>query len=276
MVLESFVSPMRMCPYSSPQCTRISLAKTLSISLLMAAALAVPAAASSQLANSKASFGLAWRVTGKWHIAGSDKSILEGDAVPAGALLEPLEESQNHSVTVLLPDGQRILYQCFASRDCERGFRVPSLFRKPSSTATDLLSRVNAVMRKKDADTAWSQADDSAGARDEAAAIINADNKVEIAGLAASLSDGTYSYVVQPISRGSGQQTRGVFEKHGRSVSFSVQGEGLFDVLIYDRLNTPRIDLLLAAVRPPRANKTIKSFEDVEALLKDWNENYQG
>jgi hypothetical protein len=50
----------------------------------------------------------------------------------------------------------------------------------------------------------------------------------------------------------------------------------LFQVLIYDGLNTQRIDLLLAAVRPPRGNRTVNSFREVEALLKNWNEVYQG
>ena len=54
-----------------------------------------------------------------------------------------------------------------------------------------------------------------------------------------------------PFSRGSGPQTRGAFEKHGGSISLTVPGEGLFDVLIYDGLKTPRIDLWLAALRSP-------------------------
>src|SRR3954470_17508854 len=151
-------------------------------------------------------------------MAGNDKSLSEGDAVPPGALLQPSNGGRNHSVTILLPDGQRVVYECFASRDCERGFRVPSLFRKPSSTATDLLRRVNAAMFKQDSHVV--PPDDSAGSRDEAAVLIGSGNQVEIAGLAAALSDGTYSYVVRPVSHHSGQEARGVFEKRGRSVSF--------------------------------------------------------
>jgi hypothetical protein len=274
MVQVPFEKPMRESPSRSlPSALRLS-PKNIYISLLVAAALLVPTAVSSQKTDSKSSFGLAWRVIGRWHIAGNDKSISEGDAVPPGALLEPLEDGRNHSITILLPDGQRVVYGCFASRDCERGFRVPSLFRKPSSTATDLLRRVNAVMFKQDSHVM--PPGDPAGSRDEAAVLIGSGNRVEIAGLAAALSEGTYSYVVRPVSQRSGQEVRGVFEKRGRSVSLPVQAEGLFEVLIFDRLNTPRIDLLLAAVRPLRGNKLIKSFEDVEAILKDWNEDYQG
>ena len=242
----------------------------------MTAALLIPGEAASQQPGEKTSFGLAWRVVGKWHIAGNDNLLFEGDALPPGALLQPGQDPQNHSVTILLPDGQRVLYECFSSRDCERGFRVPSLYRNPSPTAIDLLSRVNAVMLKKDTHLAPSQADQSQEARDETAVIVNAGNRAEVAGLTASLSDGKYSYVVRPISRGSGPQTRGAFEKHGRSISLTVPGEGLFDVLIYDGLKTPRIDLWLAALRSPDGDKTVKSFEDVGAILKNWNGDYQG
>jgi len=141
--------------------------------------------------------------------------------------------------------------------------------------ATDLLARVNAVLVRKDSDITSNQSD-SAVARDEAASLVDADGKVEVAGLAAALSDGSYSYAVRTLSRGSQQQSRRNFEKHGRSVSLVVGSEGLFEISIYDRLNTPRIDMLLAAVRPPHGTGIVKSFDDVAALLKDWNEDYQG
>jgi len=276
MVLDRLSRPILMPAYPASQRASNSLPKNICISLLVAAALCVPGALSSQQTGDKTSFGIAWRVIGQWHISGRDDLMSEGDALAPGALLKPLAGAQNHSVTVLLPDGQRVLYECFTTRDCERGFRVPSLYRNPSPIAIDLLSRVNAVMLKKDAHIASSQADEPAAASDETAVIVNAENRVEVAGLAASLSDGSYSYEVQPIPRGSGQHTRGIFEKHGRSISLTVQGEGLFDVLIYDRLKTPRIDLLLAAMPLPRGEEMVKSFEDIGALLKDWNEDYQG
>lgn len=249
--------------------------KSMIISLFAWTTLLISATTSPQQITGNNSFGVAWRVIGSWRVAGNDRPISEGDAVQPGALLQPLGGANNHSVTILLPDGQRILYECFTSRDCERGFRVPSLYRTPSTLATDLLARVNAVLLKKDSEITSNQAD-SAVARDEAAALVGSDGHVEVAGLAAALSDGTYSYLVRPLSHGLLRQSRGTFEKHGQSVSLSMGSEGLFDVSIYDRSNAPRIDLLLAAVSPLRGTEVVKSFADVEALLKDWNEDYLG
>ena len=245
-------------------------------SLLLSGAMFVPHAEAAEARGQKNSSGLAWRVIGSWRIAGNARPLSDGDFVPPTALLQPLEDSQKHSVTILLPDGQRVLYECFTSRDCERGFRVPALYREASATETDLLNRVNAVETRKGSPANWRQQDETAGSRDEAVARVGAGNQVEVGGLAASLSDGTYSYTVRSDGEPSAKEVRGSFAKHGLAISLSVPSEGLFDVLIYDQLNLQRIDLLLAAAREPRATKLMKSFQDVGSLLKDWNEDYQG
>jgi hypothetical protein len=222
-------------------------------------------------------FGIAWRVIGPWHVGGDKRSISTGDALVPGSLLEPAERAHDHSITILLPDGQRILYECFTSQDCVRGFRVPPLYRKPSLIAVDLLGRVNAIWQRKDSDLEDPQSqEESRVPRDEAVALIGLDRKIEVAGLAAALSNGTYSYVVRSVSHSSRKQQARDFEKRGHSVTLTLPSEGLFDMLISDHLNTPRIELLVAAVRQPRAAGVIKSFQDVKTLLKNWNEDYQG
>jgi hypothetical protein len=223
------------------------------------------------------SFGIAWRVIGPWHVDGGNASISEGDALVPGSLLQPGEGAHDHSITVLLPDGQRILYECFTPQDCVRGFRVPSLYRKPLPIAVDLLGRVNAVSQRKERDLeAGKQQGESSVSHDEAVALIGPGNKIQIAGLAAALSKGTYSYVVEPVSHSSEKQQPRDFEKGAGSITLIVPSEGLFNILISDHLHTPRIELLVAAVRQPRAARLVKSFQDVKALLKDWNEDYQG
>jgi chitobiase/beta-hexosaminidase-like protein len=221
------------------------------------------------------SFGVAWRVIGSWHIGGRNDLISDGGAIAPGSLLESLEGAGDHSITVLLPDGQRVLYECFTHRDCERGFRVPLLYRTPTSTSLDLLARVQAASRSTD-QRARNELKDSSIARDEAVALIGSKSRVEVGGLAAALSDGTYSYVVRSLSHSHIKPDRGSFEKHGRLINLSVPSEGLFDVLIYDRMNTPRIDLMLAAIREPQIRRISEPFQEIETLLKDWNEDYQG
>jgi hypothetical protein len=154
---------------------------------------------------------------------------------------------------------------------------APPLYRKPSLIAVDLLGRVNAIWQRKDSDLEDPQSqEESRVPRDEAVALIGLDRKIEVAGLAAALSNGTYSYVVRSVSHSSRKQQARDFEKRGHSVTLTLPSEGLFDMLISDHLNTPRIELLVAAVRQPRAAGVIKSFQDVKTLLKNWNEDYQG
>jgi hypothetical protein len=154
---------------------------------------------------------------------------------------------------------------------------VPSLYRKPEPIAADLLRRVNAVAQQKSANKEDDQLQgESRSPRDEAVAVIGPDKKVEIEGLAAALSNGTYSYAVRSLSRASQQPTNGEFEKLARSVTLTLPSDGLFEVSITDRQNTPRVNLLIAAIPQPRAANMLKSFQDVKVLLKDWNEDYQG
>lgn len=257
-----------------------SFLKTAHINFALLMLLAMPLYLSphlgSQQAAAKTPLGVAWRVIGSWQVHQGEGSLSEGDAITPGSLLEPFGAAHEHSITILLPDGQRILYECFTSRDCARGFRVPMLYRKPASTAVDLLARINAVARKEDGDESPEKRDVSGIPRDEAVALIGSENKVEIAGLAAALSNGAYSYVVRSLAQPSRVQPRREFEKQGHSITLALPSDGLFEVSIADRLNTPRIDLLLAAVRPPRAARVAKSFQDVKALLADWNQDYQG
>jgi Chitobiase/beta-hexosaminidase C-terminal domain len=222
-------------------------------------------------------FGIAWRVSGAWHVNGGGSPLSNGGAIVPGSLLQPSESTHDHSITILLPDGQRVLYECFSAQDCARGFRVPSLYRKPDAIAVDFLGRVNAVSLREAGDSRTTRVRaEQALPRDEVVAALDDENKVEIAGLAAALSNGSYWYQVRPISQGAQEQSRRAFEKSSRSITLTLPSEGLFDVSIVDHLNTPRIDLLVAAVHQPRARSLLKSFHDVQALLTDWNEDYQG
>lgn len=220
--------------------------------------------------------GVAWRVIGLWHTSGSEKVISDGDAISPESLLEPAGDEQ-HSITILLPDGQRILYECFARRDCARGFRVPPLYRLPEPMAVDLLARVGAAERRNPStENEKQKQSDLPIPRDEAVAPLGSGNQVEVAGLLGRLSNGTYSYTVRSLSDPVKMQPAREFTKQGKTVTLTVPSAGLFEVLVIDQMKTPRIDLLLAAPRASGGAHIVKSFQDVEKLLKDWNEDYQG
>src|SRR5580658_6785531 len=68
------------------------------------------------------SAGIAWNVKGSWQVENTGPQVLTGDAIPAGSLLtpgtaQPGTVAVNNSITILLPDGQLLLYECFTTDD---------------------------------------------------------------------------------------------------------------------------------------------------------------
>lgn len=238
--------------------------------LLLASAMFAGAAQNS----TKSEAGLAWGVRGVWRVEGSSEPLRAGDTVRAGALLLPDPSDSDHSIAVLLPDGQRVFSECFTVKDCERGFRVPALEETPSPFAIQLVERIRGVLLEQRADSRLDLAVYSAPGRDEAAAAIGADNRIEIAGLAASLSNGRYIYNLTPIHSADSPETGVALEKSGRSIPVRVPGPGLYRMKIVDSLGNPRIDYLIAAV--PRGDRVLGDFEKAHALFKEWREEFQG
>jgi hypothetical protein len=220
--------------------------------------------------------GVAWQVRGRWQIEGKGAPILTGDAIPPGSLLQPTGEPANHSILIFLPDGQRILYECFLAQDCERGFRVPSLYREPDPFAVDMLARIRAVLSRRSPDPESGQSQGPRLARQEALAALGPGNRVDIAGLAAKLPNGRYTYDLRPLDPASPRQSHVVLEKNAATITLPLPSPGLYDLTISDQLNTQRIDVFIAAVRPEQSANVMKSFQEATALIRDWNSNYQG
>lgn len=224
----------------------------------------------------KSPFGLAWQVKGLWRVDGDANPLQTGDTIKPGTLLWPIEGSPAHSVTVLLPDGQRILYECFLTADCSRGFRVPSLFRRPEPRAADMLWRIHAALATTGRPPDIASSNGTAAPRDEAVAMLDAQSRCEITGLVSALSNGHYTYMIRKFGHSDTPGLRKTFEKREASVTLEIPAPGLYDVIVTDPLNKPRVDLLIAAVRAPQAAETQASFRDAKALLKDWNDDFQG
>lgn len=222
--------------------------------------------------------GVAWRVRGLWQVAGRAAPILTGDAIQPGSLLQPGEGATNHSITVLLPDGQRILYECFTVEDCARGFRVPSLYRDPEPFAADMLGRIQAVLGRghDDSSDVTNTNNPPRLPRGEEVAVLGPGNRVHVAGLVGHLSNGHYTYDLLPLDHAFPRQSRLVLEKNAPSVDLALPSSGLYVMTITDDLNTPRIDLFIAAVLPSHAAEFEKSFGNARGLMKEWNEDYQG
>lgn len=220
--------------------------------------------------------GIAWHVQGAWQTDGDTKPITTAEALVPGSLLRPSPGAGIHSIVVLLPDGQRVLYECFLPQDCDRAFRVPRLNREPDPFAVEFLSRVRTSLAADQKELSDIAGLNGRLARDEALVTLDSVNRVQIRGLAASLSNGRYTYDLESIQHDHPRQPRREFEKNGDSVEIAVPGPGLYDIHIFDELNTPRIDLFLAAVTPEQAYGLEAPYRKAKGLLADWNEDYQG
>lgn len=220
--------------------------------------------------------GVAWQVSGQWSLDGTQ--IVNGDAVKPGSLLLTGDEPGNHSITVLLPDGQRILCECFTAKDCARGFRVPQLYRAPEPFASDMFRRIRAVLLRENQDFLDGSGTRGASeaARDEAVAVLGADSRVQVQGLAASLPDGRYKYDLQPLDRTHPRQFHLVIEKNSPSISIELPTSGLYILTIADELKTPRINLFLAAISPAQQETIPKSYRDANLLMEQWNADSSG
>jgi hypothetical protein len=221
--------------------------------------------------------GVAWQIQGTWQVAGEGTPIRVGDAIQPASLLQPDDKSGDHSITVLLPDGQRVLYECFTALDCARGFRVPSLHGQPDAFALEMLAQIRTVLAAKNhgVSNGYHAEPTPQTSRDEAVAVLYAANRVQVAGLLTQLPKGRYTYDLRPLNSAYPPQFHLIVEKTAPSIDLALPAPGLYDVTITDALDTPRIDLFLAAIRPPQS-ADFESFRRAKEVMAQWNEDYTG
>jgi hypothetical protein len=219
--------------------------------------------------------GLAWQVSGVWFVDGKNSQIINGDYLQPGSLLQPARGASKNSITVVLPDGQRISYECLTVVDCARGFRVPSLYREPDPFAAELLERIHKGL----AQGSQSSSDSPAAPpevqlpRDEIVTAIDGDNKVRIGGLASRLPNARYTYDLRPLDRRSPTQPHLAVTKSGPEISIPLPGPGQYELTFTDELNSPRIDVFVAALTPEQGSIE-QSFHRAKKMMVDWNEDY--
>ena len=221
------------------------------------------------------SLGVVWHVRSLWRIAGKSAPIQIGDAIQPGSLLQPGDLTAAHSITILLPDGQRLFYECSSAEDCARGFRVSSLTRLPEPSAVNMLMHIRSQLIRDRRDLpAPDDEKQRPLPRDEVVAARDADGRIEIGGLATRLPNGRYTYDLRPLDGSHPVRVHRVFEKNSSSIDLSVPASGLYIVTIADESNMPRIDLFIAVVEPAQTSSATKSFLDAKALIRNWNQNY--
>ncbi len=213
--------------------------------------------------------GIAWNVQGEWHTLGVRAAIHTGDPIWPNALIQPDTSVSAHSIEVLLPDGQSILYQCFTRADCARGFRVPALFRAPDPFALQMLQSIRAALSEEQSKNASALAAPSRGVREEAVVALGPEHRIHIVDLAAKLSNGDYFGDLQSIEDRYPEQSRIALHQSGPSIDLTVPGPGLYVLNITDSRNWQRINIMIAVVSAPDS-RIAKDFQREHTLLATW------
>jgi len=224
------------------------------------------------------SSGLVWQVQGEWRLNGKGAALLSGDSIRPGSLLQPGNDSSAHSIIILLPDNQRVFYQCFAATDCARAFRVPLLYRTPDPFAAEMVARVQAVLavERPDSSPVSKTERDNRLPQDEVATVLGPANQIQIGGLVSALPDGQYTCDLLPLDETRPPQLRLPVEKKDGAITITLSSPGLYILEITDPRNTPRMNLFVAALKPQQAAAITASFRKASALITDWNEDSAG
>ena len=215
------------------------------------------------------SLGIAWKVKGTWHLKGSRQSVLAGDPIPAGGLLQPTVENSAHSITVLLPDGQVILNECFTATDCARGFQVPALFRQPNPFAEDMLARIRAALVRDRGQASKCAANQAHVAKEEVVSVLGPGNRIEVGGLASRLPNGEYVGDLVSVDQRYPRRSGISLQKSGPAIELVVPGPGLYLVTISDSRKWPRIQAMIAAVKGSDSS-IVNAFHEQHVLLEKW------
>ena len=226
--------------------------------------------------------GIAWRVQGDWRMDAQTTPLESGDAVLPGSLLMPITTTTPHSITLFLPDGQRILDECFTQEDCRRGFRIPALTERPSPFAVQLLRTMGTQLVENRLATGRlrnhapsAQPHTTAARREEALVVLGADQRASITGALSALPNGEYHYKLVPLDPHQSTQFQLPLHKTSPACVIPVPAPGLYEVSIWDSENTPRFELFLAAIEPAQQQR-FADYAKAKKLLADWDEEYYG
>jgi hypothetical protein len=240
--------------------------------LAYAAMLTIVAPLAGAQSASPEQMGVAWQVQGEWQPNDRHVAIHDGDAIEAGSLLQPIGTTPDHSIAILLPDGQRVFYECFSSEDCARGFLVPKLMRAPDPFAVEMLAQIRAELPHDGLSARAAASLQMPAPRDELLMALGPGDRVEIGGLAKNLPNGRYVCYAQRIDAGNAEPIRIAVEKSAPQLSLALPEAGIYQITIRDERDRLRIDLLAVAQTADREAELEKPFNRAKALLNEWHQ----
>lgn len=230
--------------------------------------------------SAPASSGMVWERHGDWHLNGSSDTLRLGEAVPPGGLITAGAEGSTHSMIILLPDGQRMLCECFEAKVCSQGFRVPAITPSPKPMVWDMFVAVRNVLllRPKAAETAFPipvGRAETAG-HFEMVAPVTPQGAISISPALRVLPPGQYSLSVMK----EGQQPAASATPAVQSLDWNsarplaqvrVGGIGLYHIRVSDQAYIPRIEIEVLATSPASYPAEAAGLKQTRETILNWS-----
>jgi hypothetical protein len=229
--------------------------------------------------------GMVWERHGDWHLNGSSDTLRLGEAVPPGGLITAGAEGSNHSMIVLLPDGQRLLCECFEAKACSQGFRVPAITPPPKPVVWDMFVAVRNVLllRPKAAETAFPIPVGPAGMAGhfELIAPVTPQGEISISPALRVLPPGRYSLgVMKEGQQPAASTTPAVQPLDWNSAHALAQvrvgGIGLYHIRVSDQAYTPRIEIEVLATSPASYPAEAAGLKQTRETNLNWSHTQEG
>jgi hypothetical protein len=228
--------------------------------------------------------GMVWEKHGDWHLNGSSAALRLGEAIPPGGLVTAGAQGAAHSIIILLPDGQRMLCECYEAQTCSQGFRVPAITPQPGAGVWDMFVGVRNVLllRPATAETAFpTPAGRAAMAGNvEMVAAVSPQGEISITPALRVLPIGQYSLSITRDGQQAADATRPVVQpldwRPGQPVQVRVGGSGLYRIRVSDQAYVPRIEIELLATYPSSLPAEAAGLKQTRATILEWSHTHQG
>ena len=229
--------------------------------------------------------GMVWERHGDWHLNGSSATLRLGEAIPAGGLLTAGAGSGAHSIVILLPDGQRMLCECYDAQRCSQGFRVPPITPRPDPAVWSMFVAVRNVLllRSATAEVAFPTAAGRAAmaANVELVAAVSPQGEISIAPALRVLPSGQYSLAVtrngQPTAASIPAAIQRLNWTAGQTVAqVRVDAPGLYRIRVSDQTDVPRIEVEVLAIAPDSVATEAARLKQMRETIMQWNHIHGG
>jgi hypothetical protein len=223
--------------------------------------------------------GMVWERHGDWHLNGSSAMLRLGEAIPPGGLVTAGAGTEAHSIGILLPDGQRMLCECYDAQSCSQGFRVPAITPRPDPVVWSMFVAVRNVLllRFATVEVAYPMASgrEAMAANVEMVAAVTPQGEISIAPALRVLPSGQYSLTVPNSGQPAAVQTLN-WTAGQKLAQVRVGAPGLYRIRVSDQTNVPRIEVEVLATAPDSLATETARLKQLRETIMQWNHIHGG